>query len=129
MDIIQSDGEDLSKRDPYDYYCINRHFFDFEDENEDKDDDDQLDEDELGEKYEEMCKEDNEALKPTAEFPDHKWVALWETWTLICDYRRLATYTCPDMFGMHIYNDFNGYGIQELIENLVRERWQSTRLC
>ncbi|KAF7538140.1 hypothetical protein G7054_g3187 [Neopestalotiopsis clavispora] len=50
----KSDGEDLSKRDPYDYYCINRHFFDFEDENEDKDEDDQLDEDELGEKYEEM---------------------------------------------------------------------------
>lgn len=79
MDIIQKDDKDLSKRDPYDYYCITRHFFDFEDENEEKDEDDQLDEDELGEKYEEMFKDDNEALKLAAEFPDHKWVALWET--------------------------------------------------
>lgn len=38
---------------------------------------------------------------------------------MICGYRRLAPYTCPDMFGMHIFNDFNGYGIQELIENLL----------
>ena len=109
----------MSKRDPYEYYCINRHFFDVENENEDKDEDDQLDEEELEEHYDEMFKDSNVALKPVAEFPDHKWIVLWETWTLICEYRRLATYTNPDMFGMHIYNDFNGYGIQELVENLV----------
>ncbi len=26
---------------------------------------------------------------------------------------------CPDLFDMHIFNDFHGYGICEVIENMV----------
>ena len=35
------------------------------------------------------------------------------------EYERRATYTDPDNFDMYIYNDFHGYGFQELLENLV----------
>lgn len=114
-----NDGDDLANRPPYEYYCINRHYFDFENENNDKEEDDQLDEDEIDEAYDKLVNENNAALKPAADFPDHKWKALWATWTMICEYRRRAMYTCPDAFSMYIYNDFNAYGLQELIENAV----------
>ncbi|KAI1871409.1 uncharacterized protein JN550_004403 [Neoarthrinium moseri] len=114
-----SDSE-VDNREPHDYYCINRHFFDIENENNAKDEDDQLDEDEIDDHYDEYLKKNGAALKPASDFPDqNKWIAMWETWTVICDYRRRATYTCPDFFGMYVYNDFNGYGLQELIENLL----------
>lgn len=107
----------MARRQPFDYYCILRHFFDVENENNDEEE--PLEEEELEEQYDEMAQNDEKALKPAGDFPDHKWIAMWETWKLLCEYRRRATYTNPDNFGMHIYNDFNGYGLNELIENFV----------
>jgi hypothetical protein len=40
---------------------------------------------------------------------------------MFSEYRRRSTYCDPDNFGMYIYNDFNGWGLQELMENLVRQ--------
>lgn len=86
-----------------------------------EDEEDLPDKEEIIDKYNEGLKaKDNNAGKPAADFPDHRWVAVWETWKLFCEYRRRASYTCPDLLGMHIYNDFHGYGLQELVENMVR---------
>lgn len=89
--------------------------FDRENENEEKPKEEQLDEDEL---YENSHGKEV-FLKPAAEHPNHKWIAMWETWRMVCDWCRKASYTDPDNFKMYIYNDFHCYGIQELIENLV----------
>ncbi|KAF3052722.1 hypothetical protein E8E11_009669 [Didymella keratinophila] len=52
---------------------------------------------------------------------DHKWVIMWEGYKMFMDYRRRSNYCCPDRFGMYIYNDFEGWGYQELIENFIVE--------
>lgn len=116
----QSDHEDLKNRPPYEYYCLQRPFYDFEQEKQDNDE--ELDEDEIGETYnaEIADAKDNPASKPVADHPDHKWFSMWKSWTNYCDLKRLAFYTCPDAFDMYIYNDFHGYGIQELVQNTVR---------
>ncbi|CAJ2505323.1 Uu.00g127170.m01.CDS01 [Anthostomella pinea] len=117
----EQDGDkDLENRPPHKYYGMPQPFFDVENENEDKDEDDQLDEDEIIEAYnEEMRSDDGPAMKPAADFPDNRWVCMWETWKQYADYKRRATYTDPDSFGMYIYNDFHGYGLQELIESML----------
>lgn len=35
------------------------------------------------------------------------------------DYNRRASYCNPDNFGMHIYNDWEAWGLQELMDDLV----------
>ena len=115
-------GDDnLENRPPYEYYCLTRPFFDFENENEDKDEDEQLDEDEIEDRYNELLTstKDSVATKPAADHPDHKWISMWQAWKKYCYLKRHALYTNPDMFGMYIYNDFHGYGIQELVQNTV----------
>ena len=57
--------------------------------------------------------------KTAAEEPGEKWIAMWKTWTMKCDWMRRGSYCDPDNFGMYIHNDFFGYGIQELVENMV----------
>ncbi|RYP93357.1 hypothetical protein DL770_000546 [Monosporascus sp. CRB-9-2] len=114
------DDDDLENRPPYEYYCLTRPFFDFENENEDKDEDEQLDEDEIEDRYNELVtSKDSVATKPAADHPDHKWISMWQAWKKYCHLKRHALYTNPDMFGMYIYNDFHGYGIQELVQNTL----------
>lgn len=102
----------------HDYVVIQRHMFDVEAENNAKAEEDQLDEDELDDKYEELTNAKN-VMKPASDFPGHKWIAMAEAWKLSLGYHRKATYTCPDMFAMHIYNDFCSLGIIECMENVV----------
>ncbi|RYP21690.1 hypothetical protein DL767_009206 [Monosporascus sp. MG133] len=112
--------DDLENRPPYEYYCLTRPFFDFENENEDKDEDEQLDEDEIEDRYNELVtSKDGVVTKPAADHPDHKWISMWQAWKKYCYLKRHALYTNPDMFGMYIYNDFHGYGIQELVQNTL----------
>ncbi|KAI1078066.1 hypothetical protein F5B20DRAFT_582593 [Whalleya microplaca] len=116
----EDSNDELENRPPYEYYCINRPFFDVENENNEKEDDDQLDEDELIDKFNENARsKDNIATNPAAEHPEYKWISMWETWKLYADLKRRATYTNPDNFGMYIYNDFHGYGLQELVESTL----------
>ena len=123
-----SDWEDVDSSDdssdppPYEYYCRPRPFFDFEKENDDKDEDEQLEEDDLTDAYNEsLGPEKNIAKMPAANSPDHKWISMWRSWKKYCDLKRYTMYTDPDSFGMYIYNDFHGYGIQELVQNTVCE--------
>jgi len=44
---------------------------------------------------------------------------MWEGYKTFLDYRRRSNYCDPDNFGMYIYNDFHGWGLQELMENQV----------
>lgn len=55
------------------------------------------------------------------ERPDHKWVLMRRSWIKLCDASREASYRSPDNFGMYIYNDFEGYGLLEMVENFIVE--------
>lgn len=54
--------------------------------------------------------------------PTHKWVMMWSAWTSFCDMRLRVKYCDPDNFNMYIYNDFRGYGIQEILVEQVSIR-------
>lgn len=98
-----------------------RPFFDIENENESKDENDQVDEDSLIDNYERYIRSDNIEMKPAVEHPEHRWIAMWETWKVFSYFERRASFTNPDFFKMHIYKDFHGEGLQEVVENMVRK--------
>jgi hypothetical protein len=58
--------------------------------------------------------------KSASQFPDHAWIIselgewLYEKGNIEAQLRN------QDSFGMHISNDWTGYGMQEVIENVVR---------
>jgi hypothetical protein len=64
-------------------------------------------------------RDDKKLLRSASDFREWKWVMLMEGWKIFCEWGRRSNYCQPDFFGMYIYNDFYGYGIQELLENLV----------
>lgn len=57
--------------------------------------------------------------KPASEHPDWKWVVMDECWTIVHEWHRRMDYCNPDNFNMYIYNDWYGWGLTELQENLV----------
>jgi hypothetical protein len=80
---------------------------------------------ELFEKYQKDYEEAAKGgviLEPAKDHPDWKWTILWEGYKTFSDYQRRAKYCDPDNFSMHIYNDFQGYGLQELMENMVSNK-------
>ncbi|KAI0003598.1 hypothetical protein F4779DRAFT_92148 [Xylariaceae sp. FL0662B] len=110
--------DDLENRPPYEYYCMNRPFFDVANENAEKDD--PIDENKLVKKFNKGVRSGGSiATEPAAQHPGYRWICMWETWKMYCDLKRRATYTDPDLFNMWIYNDFHGYGLQELIESVL----------
>ena len=50
---------------------------------------------------------------------DHKWIIMWDGWRTVCELHTKAKYCDPDRFGMYIYNDYHGWGLQELMEHQV----------
>lgn len=58
--------------------------------------------------------------KPSSEHPEWKWVMLRESFDLLDAAHKDVDKRDPDVFGMYIYNDFLGYGIIEVLENMVR---------
>lgn len=56
--------------------------------------------------------------------PHRKWVMMWSAWTKVCDMRLRVEYCNPDNFNMYIYNDFRGYGIQEILVEQVSTRYR-----
>ena len=56
---------------------------------------------------------------------------MWQSWMIIADYHRRQMYCEPDRFNMYIYSDWYGYGLQELLGNLVslRTRHAGTVWC
>jgi hypothetical protein len=110
---------------PYAYICVHRPFFDVESENwlawttnpsahlSEKED--------VVEKLYKPCYEKSKQLHklPAAEHPEHKWVMMWGAWLKAEVLSRKAKYCDPDAFGMHLYNDWQGWGMQEIGENVV----------
>jgi hypothetical protein len=70
----------------------------------------------------EQCLEQEEKTqfgKPASAQPDHKWVIMSDGYTQVADGLRESSYRIPDNFNMYIYNDWEGYGLHEMVENFV----------
>ncbi|KAI9693573.1 MAG: hypothetical protein M1820_009139 [Bogoriella megaspora] len=110
-----------TEQNPFEYITVNRPFYDYELENDLNKGDDQLDEDELREHYRKEtneCKEKDIYLKPVAEHPGWRFFTMRKAWKMQLDLEIGAEYRDPDAFDMYTYNDFYGYGLQELFENM-----------
>jgi hypothetical protein len=97
---------------------------------EDDDDDDKEEEEVEDDGSEEVVKAKGEAkkdgeasdvdLQPADEHPHHKLIITRATNTLVNKYRVEVEKRDQDLFGCYFYNDFTGYGHQEVIENILR---------
>ncbi|KAK5088805.1 hypothetical protein LTR05_003027 [Lithohypha guttulata] len=103
------------QKDPYEYITMVRPKHDREMENRDTN---ELDGEALEEQYE-ADEEARERDQPASERPDHKWIIMRKAWLLLCTSSREATFRCPDLFNSYVYNDFEGYGQLELLENYL----------
>lgn len=72
---------------------------DDEDEEDDEDDEGEEPKGNASNEYKKQFGRDL-LLKPAAEAPDHEWIATWETWKLIADYKHRAEFVDPDSFAM-----------------------------
>lgn len=59
--------------------------------------------------------------KPAADFPDYPWKRSTKCRKLDNRYSIQVQKRDQDMFGCYFYNDFTGYGMQEVIENMLME--------
>lgn len=101
----------------YEYIGIHRPHFDYEVENRVT-----REHGDIHEWYSKGFDADNRAgviLEPAKDHPEHKWCMIWEGYKMFMDYRRRAKYCSPDNFDMYIYNDWEGRGYQELLQNFV----------
>ncbi|KAJ5532548.1 hypothetical protein N7494_009100 [Penicillium frequentans] len=116
----------IRKPEAYDYICLCKPFHrwgsdgdDEEDEEDDEDEDE--DEDDAEKEKEAPCDIGKTCVcfKPAAEHPEHPWVitnaATWKLRTL----NIMISMRDPDAFGMYTYNDHFGYGILEMLQNLI----------
>lgn len=106
----------MDKKDPYEYICMKRPQHDWETENNTAEE--AMDEEELEEKIE-AEEAEYKHDQPASERPDHKWIIMRKGWMKLCDASQQGTFRCPDMFNMYVYNDFEGYGQLEVIENAI----------
>jgi hypothetical protein len=52
---------------------------------------------------------------------DHKWVIMWSAWSRFDGFCRRAKYCDPNKPHMQIYTDWEGWGMQDIIDNTVSE--------
>jgi len=109
----------MKEKDPYEYICMSRPLHDYQAENR-HNKTNRLGDDELNKKYEEGDKRSSHD-QPASERPDHKWILMRRSWMELCNASRGAAFRSPDNFGMYIYNDFEGYGLLEMVENFIVE--------
>ncbi|KAK3672958.1 hypothetical protein LTR78_007068 [Recurvomyces mirabilis] len=57
--------------------------------------------------------------KLASNHPEHKWIMMWQTYMALTDAVDHSGHSDPDLFGMHVYNDFHWYGLAELLENMT----------
>lgn len=105
----------MDKKDPHEYVCMKRPWHDWENANN-NDEEGALEDEELQEKAEE---EGFKLDQLVTERPDHKWIIMRKGWIKLCEASRQGTYRSPDMFNMYVYNDFEGYGQLEMVENAI----------
>jgi hypothetical protein len=60
-----------------------------------------------------MCK------KPAEDYPDHKWIVTQKGFALSLEWLQQVENRHQENFDMYISNDFNGYGICEVMENIL----------
>ena len=82
----------------------------------------ELDVDEDEEAVKDTCDGGKDCMctKPAADYPEHKWVVTKHGFELMQEWNVQQAKRNQDCFDMHIFNDFNGYGTCEVIENMVR---------
>lgn len=59
--------------------------------------------------------------KPSTEHPDHPFIISRAGNHKYFTARIHLSLRCPDMFDMYVYNDFEAYGVMEVVENLVTD--------
>ena len=107
--------QEYTKND-YDYVCIPRPFWDWEEEN--RKSDSPLDGDKLAKKYNKTYKGFRLDRKATSK-PDYKWIMMRASHQSLHKGLHDVAKRNPDNFGMYVYNDFEGYGIVEVLENYL----------
>lgn len=108
----------MEDKDPYEYILMERPQYDMEAEEESKPANERRSEEELEREWEKERESVGHDVAAASK-PDHKWVIMRGAWIDYANTMREASYRSPDNFNMYIYNDFEGYGILELIENHV----------
>lgn len=58
-------------------------------------------------------------MKPSAEHPEHIWIVTEAGMRKLTSFQDLMSTRSPDNMGMYTFNDHYGYGIVELVENLM----------
>ncbi|KAG9185190.1 hypothetical protein G6011_07734 [Alternaria panax] len=124
-------GQSKERIEPgsHDYICIPHPFFDVEGKNwlnwtldphayiEDKSEVF----DKLYKPIDDEFRKDGVYKAPPSEFPEHKWVMMWAAWLKADLLGRKAKYCDPDSFGLDLYTDWSGWGMQEILENMMIE--------
>lgn len=64
--------------------------------------------------------------KPASEYPDHPWVLTYAGFHKYLSQSTMAAVRCPDNFAMYTYNDHEGYGILEVVQNLLLD-WDEAK--
>lgn len=117
--------DELEGKKSDEYICIHRPPFDFLDEKlgesgEDEDVDEDKLKDEAFDEYKKAAQgPDSMYAKPPAEHPEWKRVIMVDAWKHVCELRIKQTYVDPDNFGMYVYNDFEHYGLNGLVEEMA----------
>ncbi|KAF1942002.1 hypothetical protein EJ02DRAFT_376613 [Clathrospora elynae] len=112
----------------HDYICIHRPFFDVEGANWLAWSNDPFSHVEKKDVWSKLYKPSFDAENqagiynaPAHEHKDHKWVIMWDAWLKTDLLNRKAKYCDPDAFGLTMYNDWRGWGMQEIVENTMLE--------
>ncbi|SMR44509.1 unnamed protein product [Zymoseptoria tritici ST99CH_3D1] len=103
----------------YEYVCTDQPPW-AESDSEDDDDDDEEGEEEEDDEEEDGQEEIDVHGEPLSDHPNCKWMMLKECFDLLDDLATDADRRCPDQFGMYVHNDFYGYGMMEVLENMLR---------
>lgn len=117
----ESSTDPTANLDPYEYVTICRPRADLEAENDAKPAKQRLKESELFEQ--DKCDGGTECMcnKDPKDHPEWRWVVMREGKKRKLYMTVYSNYSNPGLFHMHVYSDHHGYGIGELIENLLIE--------
>lgn len=119
---IKISGEVLIEDDdPYEYICMARTSEDRERENDLKPASQQLSREQLRKQHNASLDGPPKIGDPAKDYPGHKWIIMRNSWDLMSERKTTASYCCPDAFDMYIWNDWEGYGLLEIVENFVAD--------
>jgi len=92
-----------------------------DEDDDDEDDDDEDDDENNDEPPRQRCDGGKKCLcnKLAADHPDHAWTITRAGHELLLTQHIHAQLRCPDNFDMYTFNDHHGYGMLEVIQNLV----------